>query len=371
MSKALASHVASIRNIHPSLKTLLLLPAINPHLSLSHLQFDRSVIVPIFNLKTRAHYPSHFAPSVQQMSLNRSTLYYLLVFIISVRALIAVVVIAIIIGGIVGIQLQRTSYLNRSMGSLSVIVSNYTYMQRCPPDCNQTGEESTRQVLSAVPAPRYRGMVTWPGLPGTGACCLWCFFFFLAKWLALVFSWPPSAPKENCPYYRKPTQYVAIAMALAENDVWDVEARIQKLKKSERLTRYCDQVQWLYTVNRHHTVVGPGYSHKVVAQSTSCVWHQLKVRKQKLLEWGIEANITLVFYQIVCPLLLNFRKHWIITIVILEHSFHLYCWRSEEFAKRRAIHTIQLPKHNKPWKIIKQKTLGPNTLLSLALVPSI
>ena len=178
MSKALASHVASIRNIHPSLKTLLLLPAINPHLSLSHLQFDRSVIVPIFNLKTRAHYPSHFAPSVQQMSLNRSTLYYLLVFIISVRALIAVVVIAIIIGGIVGIQLQRTSYLNRSMGSLSVIVSNYTYMQRCPPDCNQTGEESTRQVLSAVPAPRYRGMVTWPGLPGTGACCLWCFFFF-------------------------------------------------------------------------------------------------------------------------------------------------------------------------------------------------
>ena len=97
------------------------------------------------------------------------------------------------------------------------------------------------------------------------------FLFFLAKWLALVYSWPPSAPKENCPYYRKPTQYVAIAMALAENDVWDVEARIQKLKKSERLTRYCDQVQWLYTVNRHHTVVGPGYSHKVVAQATSCV----------------------------------------------------------------------------------------------------
>lgn len=45
------------------------------------------------------------------------------------------------------------------------------------------------------------------------------------------------------PYYRKPSQYVAIAVALAGKDVWDVEAKIQKpfeAKERRKVGRYCD-----------------------------------------------------------------------------------------------------------------------------------
>ena len=80
------------------------------------------------------------------------------------------------------------------------------------------------------------------------------------------------------PYYRKPTLYMANSMALSGYDEWDVEAGIQKLleakkkkKKKRKVDRYCNQGYWLCTVNRHYTVVGPGYLHKTIAQATSFV----------------------------------------------------------------------------------------------------